>query len=110
MKKDDCIFCKVVAGELPAQVITENHLCMAIRPIDPKTKNHLLILIKDHVKDLSCTHVSYRDAWGEKMLMAGKLGPPNGHRVIINTGKDSGGTIEHLHMHVLGGENLGAMI
>jgi histidine triad (HIT) family protein len=108
----DCLFCKVVAGEIPAKVVKRSEDAVAFRDIDAKAPVHVLIIPTRHV-------AAVRDARGvdgEKLLgrllafaaeTASELGlDGDGYRIVTNTGKNAGQSVDHLHLHVLGGRKL----
>lgn len=111
MLKNDCIFCKIIKGEIPSAKVYEDEKMLVFKDIEPKAKVHLLAIGKEHFKLLS-------EANGEQaelvkyMLtkipaIAAANGCENGYRLVINQGDDAGQTVFHLHIHVLGGEKLG---
>lgn len=108
---NDCIFCKINNGEIPSNKVFENENFFIIRDIEPKAKCHYLAIPKAHFKLFS-----ELDKQKEKLVMdifrtlpkiAKELGLENGYRLIVNQGDDAGQTVPHLHIHILGGENLG---
>lgn len=110
MKSDDCIFCKIISGEIPSAKVYEDGEMLVFKDIEPKAKVHLLAIAKDHFKLLS-------EAEGERAelvkRMLGKIpgiarenGCENGYRLVINQGEDAGQTVPHLHIHILGGQKL----
>jgi histidine triad (HIT) family protein len=105
----DCLFCKIVAGEIPATIVKRSADAVAFRDIDPRAPTHVLIIPTQHV-------VAVRDARGgdgERVLgrtlafaaqVATDLGlDAGGYRIVTNTGKGAGQSVDHLHFHVLGG-------
>lgn len=111
----DCLFCRIVAGEIPSPRVFENDRFICIRDIRPQAKTHLLVLPKEHVASLA---EAYPEAGPSRAQLVGELFDagaqvarlqgllPGGYRSIINTGKDGGQTVFHLHLHVMGGETL----
>ncbi len=109
----DCVFCKIIAGEIPSQKVYESENVLVIRDINPKAPTHLLIIPKEHIKDLN--HLINSNVAAELLLVVKKLAKmekiaDKGYRVIINTGKQGGQLVLHLHLHLLGGKNLGSKI
>jgi len=103
----DCLFCKIVAGSIPAQKVFEDERALAIADINPQAPVHLLILPRRHIASLA--HLSLDD---EALLghmhavareLAAQKGLENGFRTVMNTGPDGGQTVNHLHLHLLGG-------
>ncbi len=107
MQKEDCIFCKIARGEIPSKKIYEDDDVLAFHDIHPQAPVHLLIIPKKHITSLA--HAEPEDApLLGKMLsltrtLALQAGADNGYRVVINTGRDGGQEVPHLHIHVLGG-------
>ena len=107
----DCLFCKIVAGEIPARVVKRTADAVAFHDIDPRAPVHVLVIPTRHVPA-----VRDADADGEAMLgrtlrfaaeVASELGlDAGGYRIVTNTGPDAGQSVDHLHLHVLGGRKL----
>jgi histidine triad (HIT) family protein len=111
----DCIFCKIVKGEIPSPRVFENERFICIRDIRPQAKVHLLVVPKEHVVSLDeafpASGKNHSALVGEMMETATKIARqekllPGGFRTVINTGKDGGQTVWHLHLHILGGQHL----
>lgn len=105
---DNCIFCKIVRGEIPSKSVGESETAMAFRDLNPQAPTHVLVIPKTHVASLA-------DASDQKMLgdllafaaqVARKEGLEEGYRVVANTGPNGGQTVDHLHLHVLGGRRM----
>lgn len=110
MYNDDCVFCKILKGEIPSSKVYEDDKMLVFKDIEPKAKVHLLAIPKDHFKLLSELNAE-RSAILSHMLsvipeIAEENGCKNGYRLVINQGDDAGQTVFHLHIHILGGENL----
>lgn len=106
----DCIFCKIVAGEIPADIVYQDEDVLVFKDINPRAKVHFLLIPKTHVDSLSGLDESH-DAVVAKMMrllpkLANEQGLEDGFRTIINTGKGGGQIVFHLHIHLLGGSNL----
>lgn len=102
----DCLFCKIVNGDIPAARVAENEHCLAFRDISPKAPTHLLVIPKAHVESLN--QVGSAALAGEVLLMAAAVAnsegiAQSGYRVVFNTNADGGQTVYHLHAHVMGG-------
>ncbi len=112
---NDCIFCRMVIGDLPARKVFEDDDVLSFHDISPHAPIHILIIPKTHIGALSdCTELHER-ILGKMLLLAPQLaseqGATDGFRTIINTGRVGGQEVYHLHMHVLGGpETLGRMV
>ena len=106
----DCLFCKIAAGEIPAAKLFEDDRVVVFRDINPKADVHLLTVPREHVASLAeCSEA--HDGLLAHMLrlqpqLAVEQGLAGGFRTIINTGKDGGQEIPHLHLHLLGGPKL----
>lgn len=108
---ENCIFCKIVAGEIPSPRLYEDDDMIVIRDIEPKAKLHYLCLPKTHFALLSEMDEQRSQILRRMFLTIAKivptLGLEDGYRVIINQGENGGQTVHHLHIHLLGGEKLG---
>ena len=106
----DCLFCKIVAGEIPADVVYEDEQMMVFRDIAPKADVHLLAIPKVHIAsmdELEERHDALIAYMMRKLpVIAKDQGLDDGFRTIINTGKGGGQVVFHLHIHLLGGNNL----
>ena len=107
----DCIFCKIIKGEIPSAKVYEDDKMLVFKDIEPKAKVHLLAIGKQHFKLLSEMD-GERAELVKYMLMqipriAEENGCKNGYRLVINQGDDAGQTVFHLHIHILGGQQLG---
>ena len=109
----DCLFCRIVAGEVPATVVAETDRTLAFRDISPQAPTHVLVVPRDHHADLAaCTLADpglLADVLAAAVDVARQEGLDGGYRVLTNTGPDAGQTVHHLHLHVLGGRPLGAL-
>lgn len=106
---NDCLFCKIIAGEIPSKKAFENDDVFAFYDIHPLAKTHVLFIHRKHthsVNGLSTIHVGQVFA-GIKAFTAGTELEKEGFRIVTNTGAHAGQTIFHAHFHVLGGEKLG---
>ncbi|MEN6410002.1 MAG: histidine triad nucleotide-binding protein [Anaerolineaceae bacterium] len=107
----DCIFCKIAAGEAPAQVIYRDEQVTAFRDIHPKAPTHILIIPNRHFDSLNVAEESDAALLGHLMLVAKHLAAIDGiqnrgYRLVLNTGPESGETVFHLHLHLIGGKPL----
>lgn len=107
----DCLFCKIAAGDIPAKRLLEDEHALAFRDITPQAPVHVLIIPKRHIP--SHAHALPEDAGvlGHLLHVAGEVARAqrleNGYRLVINTGADGGQTVDHLHVHLLGGRHMG---
>lgn len=103
----DCIFCKIVAGDIPSQPLYEDEQVVAIHDIRPIAPVHFMLVPKLHVASLAECTSSHRDLLGHMLLLAPLLakeqGLESGFRTMINTGRGGGQEVFHLHVHVFGG-------
>ena len=103
----DCLFCKIVAGEIPANRVYEDETCIAFPDITPQAPTHLLIVPKEHLVSQAKAAADHERLLGHLLMVAANLARSKkldkGYRVVINTGEDGGQTIHHLHLHLLGG-------
>lgn len=102
----DCIFCKIVKGTIPSNKIYEDDDVIAFHDIHPITKVHFLIVPKLHIESLATSEPEHQALLGKIMLLAPKLAFEqglNGFRTMINTGREGGQEVFHLHVHVFGG-------
>lgn len=104
------IFKKIIDGEIPADVIHDDDLCLAFRDIDPKAPTHVLVIPKKEIPSLAAAEDADRDLLGHLLLVcrdvAEKLGLGDGYRVVNNCGPQGGQAVDHLHLHVLGGRRM----
>lgn len=102
-----CIFCRIVAGEIPAKKALEDDELVVFHDIAPWAPVHLLVIPKEHVGSLAEVEERHEPLLGRMLALAPKLmrdhGVSNGFRVVVNTGADGGQEVPHLHVHVMGG-------
>ncbi len=107
---NDCLFCKIIKGDIPSTKVFENERILAFRDISPQAPTHILIIPKNHYDSLAAVPEEDSAVIGEIMMVAKKLakeeGLDGGYRVITNIGDDGGQTVHHLHFHLLGGVKL----
>jgi histidine triad (HIT) family protein len=107
MKKDDCIFCRIAAGEIPSKKVYEDDDILAFHDIQPAAPVHFLMIPKAHVGSLSECGPEHAPVLGRMMTLAGRLareqGSPDGFRTIVNTGRVGRQDVYHLHIHIIGG-------
>ena len=111
----DCIFCKIIAGEIPSRKVYEDDDMLAFHDINPMAPVHFMIIPKRHVDSLAACGEEHAPVLGRMMAMAGRLasgqGLTDGFRTIINTGRIGRQDVYHLHIHIVGGPNpLGRML
>lgn len=107
---EDCIFCKIAAGQVPADIVFEDNTVIVFRDIRPKAKVHLLVVSREHIVNLKSVQEKHHTLIAHMLAIQPKLaeqeGLYNGFRTIINTGPGGGQEIDHLHFHLLGGGGL----
>jgi len=106
---ENCLFCKIVAGDIKADILHEDDQCLAFKDISPQAPMHYLIIPKQHLASLNELHDT--SLAGKLMLTAASLAKSNGfaeqgYRTVINCNQDGGQTVYHLHMHLLAGRPL----
>ena len=106
----DCLFCKIIAGEIPSARVYEDEYCYAFRDINPQTPVHILIVPRTHFE--SCDGITHETSGCVAKIfeaipkIAAAEGLTNGYRVITNCGEDAGQTVKLLHFHLMGGRML----
>jgi histidine triad (HIT) family protein len=107
----DCLFCKIAAGTIPVKRLHEDEQVLAFPDINPQAPVHILLIPKEHLTSHAHTTVGDTKMLGYLLATAREVaqaqGLSNGYRLVINTGPDGGQTVDHLHMHLLGGRHLG---
>ncbi|WP_251179130.1 histidine triad nucleotide-binding protein [Adlercreutzia agrestimuris] len=106
----DCLFCRIVEGEIPSQKVYEDDLCYAFDDIEPEAPVHTLIVPKQHFDNLADDVPA--DLLGHLLAVVPQVAKikgvdESGYRTVINTGPDSAATVAHLHVHILGGTKMG---
>ena len=110
MLDQDCLFCKIIRGEIPSSKVYEDEEIYIFRDIAPQAKLHYLVVLKDHFAEASLMSEEQAETLGRAIrkigLMKVELGLEGGYRIAVNTGDDACQSVHHLHVHVLGGEEL----
>ena len=114
---DNCIFCKIAAGSIPAKMVYQDEQVIAFHDINPAAPVHFLIVPREHIPTLADGSDKHQALLGKMMLLAPKLaselgagydnganGSSGGFKALINTGPDGGQEVYHLHLHVMGGQ------
>lgn len=107
-----CIFCKIVAGEIPADILYQDDDVMCFRDVAPQAPTHLLVIPKKHIGSIVELEQSDTEIAGKILVTATKMAvqdgvSESGYRVAMNCGDEGGQTVGHIHMHVLGGRQMG---
>ena len=111
---EQCIFCRIARGDIPSEMLDRDDTAFVIRDISPKASTHLLVIPLEHVTQIACFDPDGGGLLGHMMTMTSEAArregiAESGYRLVINQGPDSGQEVDHLHLHVLGGNRLGAM-
>ena len=106
-----CVFCEIGAGRIPAKVLFQDDRVLAFHDIAPKAPTHILVIPKRHIADLDSVTDADGSLLGDLLLAAKRAaaaaGLRGGYRVVVNRGTDGGQSVDHLHVHILGGRTLG---
>ncbi len=111
MAEQDCIFCRVVSGEVRADIIFQDDRCIAFRDINPQAPVHVLLIPREHIESLDDAGRGDEAILGHLLRVAARVAndeglSESGFRTVINTGAGAGQSVMHLHLHVLGGRPL----
>lgn len=106
-----CIFCQIINKEIPAEIVYEDENSLAFKDIQPIAPVHILIIPKKHIPTIDQVESYDKELIGELFLTAKEIAKSRnvsetGYRLIFNIGKDAGQTVDHLHLHLLGGKKL----
>jgi len=105
-----CIFCKIVEGTIPSKAVYQDEDAFAFIDVNPQAPNHVLIVPREHITSLNEAGMEKRELLGHLLWVAAdiaeKRGMGKGYRVVVNTGEDGGQTVDHLHLHLLGGRSM----
>ena len=106
----DCLFCKIAAGEIDSDIVSESEAIVAFRDINPKAPAHVLVIPRKHIASAADVSRSDGHLLGEMFEVAASIaareGLDGGYRVVTNVGPDAGQSVAHLHLHVLGGRRM----
>ena len=108
VRDGNCIFCKIIDGQIPSKIVSEDETSIAIRDVNPQAPTHILILPKNHVANI--TQAKDAQVLGSLFMKVGEIAAAEkldqGFRTVINTGVHGGQTVDHLHIHVIGGREM----
>ncbi len=112
MSEAPCLFCKIVAGSIPAALVHSDERLIAFRDINPQAPVHVLIVPREHLSSLDAADERHGQLLGELLVAVRRIAraeglSTDGYRTVINTGADGGQTVEHIHVHLLGGRAMG---
>ncbi|MFL6374675.1 MAG: histidine triad nucleotide-binding protein [Pyrinomonadaceae bacterium] len=104
----DCIFCRIVSGEIPSSRVYEDDLCIAFDDLTPQAPTHILVIPRQHLDSLDKADTPHKDMLGHLLITSAEIArqrgfSDDGYRVVINTNADGGQTVFHLHVHLLAG-------
>ncbi|HJU56222.1 MAG TPA: histidine triad nucleotide-binding protein [Pyrinomonadaceae bacterium] len=107
----DCLFCRIVAGEVPADTVYQDERSLAFRDINPQSPVHVLVIPRDHIESLDEATRNEEALLGHLLRVAARVAndqglSESGYRTVINTGAGAGQSVFHLHLHVIGGRAL----
>jgi len=109
----ECLFCGIVAGEIPAQVVHEGERTVAFRDIAPVAPVHVLVVPRAHVENASSVGAEHAEDLAAMFVAARQIaeaegisGPERGYRLVFNVGRDTANSVPHLHLHVIGGRSM----
>ena len=109
MAAENCVFCKIVRGEIPSRKVYEDDEILGFHDINPVAPVHFMLIPKEHVASLAHVEDRHQQVLGKMLLLAHRLaseqGSPDGFRTIVNTGRVGRQDVFHVHMHVLGGRD-----
>jgi histidine triad (HIT) family protein len=108
----ECLFCRIVAKELPSTEVLASEHSYAFRDLNPGAPTHVLVVPKSHVTDAAALEASHAEALSDLFITANAVAASEGlahrgYRLVFNVGPDAGNSVAHLHLHVLGGRQLG---
>ena len=108
---EDCLFCKIVAGEIPSTVVTYSDRSLAFRDLNPTAPTLVLVIPKQHIENAAEIGTEHADDIADLFLTAQAVAAQEGiaergYRLVFNVGQDSGNSVPHLHLHVIGGRGM----
>ncbi len=107
----DCIFCGIAARDLPATFLRDDGEVLAIRDVNPQAPTHVLVMPREHIVSVAELTPAQDGLWGRMLHVAQSIAEDEGidetgFRLVVNTGRDGGQTVDHLHVHLLGGRRM----
>ena len=111
MANDDCLFCKILAGEIPADIVYESDTAIAFRDINPQAPTHVLVIPRKHIATINDIEPGDHEIVGSLYTAAAQIAAEegfadSGYRAVMNCNEGAGQTVFHIHLHVLGGRSL----
>lgn len=112
MSQPDCLFCKILSREIPAEIIYESELVIAFRDVNPKAPTHVLVIPRKHIATINDLEAGDQETVGSLYMAAQAIAQQEGiaepgYRTVMNCNEAAGQTVFHIHLHVLGGRSLG---
>lgn len=109
---EDCLFCKIIRGEIPSSMVYEDESAYAFRDIDPQAPVHVLVVPREHIARVADAGEAHESMLGHLLWVAAEIArregvEEDGYRLAVNCGKHGGQAVEHLHVHLLGGRQMG---
>ena len=109
--KADCLFCKIVAGDIDSNEVASTEHCYAFRDINAQAPTHVLVVPREHIESAATIAASHGKLLAEMVICAQQIAEAQGiadggYRLVFNVGDDAGNTVPHLHLHVIGGRRL----
>ena len=110
----DCIFCRIISGEIPSDILYQDEQVVAFRDINPKATVHLLLVPRKHIKSVAELSEDEASIMGHLVTVANRLAreagiSEKGYRLVVNSGPEGGQEVPHLHLHLLGGRQMGIL-
>jgi histidine triad (HIT) family protein len=107
----DCLFCRIIAGELPSSQVYTDDSVLAIRDISPQAPTHVLLLARKHIASVGDLRKADHDLMGKIFAVGAEIATregiaDDGYRLVVNVGRNGGQTVDHLHVHLLGGRRM----
>jgi histidine triad (HIT) family protein len=108
MSEESCLFCKIIAGEIPGNFVHQDERCVVIRDINPQAPTHVLVVPREHIESLDDASQKDEALLGHLLRVAARVANDEGHgesgyRTVVNNGAGAGQSVFHLHVHLLGG-------
>lgn len=109
MSEESCLFCRIIAGEIPGALVHHDEHCIVIRDLNPQAPMHVLVIPREHVESLDDVSQKEEGLLGHLLRVGARVANDQGqdsYRTVINTGAGAGQSVFHLHVHVLGGRRM----
>jgi len=111
MSEENCLFCKIIAGDIPGEFVHQDERCVVLRDINPQAPMHVLVVPREHLESLDEASQKEEGLLGHLLRVGARVANDHGHaesgyRTVINTGAGAGQSVFHLHVHVLAGRSL----